>query len=144
MADLSPQDLVTLTDGLDKPARLVFHAQFSSVKKDRGIATMLAIVFGFDRFYLGQIGLGLLKWATFMGFGLWWLIDIFTAAGRTDDFNRRKSHEIVNTLRTRPSPSSDLELAEHLHLLEERIDRVEALTEFDHQLREGTGPGPKT
>ena len=35
-------------------------------------------------------------------------------------------------------------LAEHLHLMEERIDRMEAVTQFDHQLREGTGPGPKT
>ena len=35
-------------------------------------------------------------------------------------------------------------LTEHLHLLEERIDRIDAATQFDRQLREATGPEPKT
>ncbi|WP_068084122.1 TM2 domain-containing protein [Polycladidibacter stylochi] len=44
-------------------------------------------MFGVDRFYLGQIGSGILKLITCGGLGFWWLIDLFLIMGAT----RRKN-----------------------------------------------------
>ena len=43
--------------------------------------------FGIDRFILGQLGLGVAKFLTFGGCGLWTLVDIITAMNRTRNYN---------------------------------------------------------
>ncbi|MFZ2126552.1 MAG: TM2 domain-containing protein [Candidatus Microsaccharimonas sp.] len=46
-------------------------------------ATYFSLFLGFlgvDRFYMGYVGLGILKLITFGGFGLWWLIDLIWIA----------------------------------------------------------------
>ena len=47
--------------------------------KSWAVALVLSLLFGWlgvDRFYLGQIGLGIAKFLTAGGFGIWWLIDV--------------------------------------------------------------------
>ncbi|MBO4446692.1 MAG: TM2 domain-containing protein [Bacteroidales bacterium] len=51
---------------------------------------VIAILLGWDRFFLGDIGLGILKVITCYGCWVWWLIDIFTAQSRTYDYNFKK------------------------------------------------------
>jgi TM2 domain-containing membrane protein YozV len=51
--------------------------------KSKTTALILSILCGYiavDRFYLGYVGLGILKILTCGGFGIWWLIDIIMIA----------------------------------------------------------------
>ena len=46
-------------------------------EKDWIVTLVLAILIpGIDRMYAGSIGLGIVKFITFGGFGIWWLVDI--------------------------------------------------------------------
>lgn len=98
MPELGPFEIAQMTKDLDDSKKMIFNQQYQSEKKDSGIGIILALL-GFDRFWLGDIGLGVLKYFTAGGCGIWWLIDLFTAKNRCDDYNRGKAMEILQTLR---------------------------------------------
>lgn len=66
----------------------VAEAAFSKLKKP-GTAFLLAFT-PFDRFYLGQVGLGILKWFTCGGCLIWTIVDLFSAKDRARQFNLEK------------------------------------------------------
>lgn len=57
------------------------------------IILVIAIFLGWERLFLNDIGLGILKIVTCYGCGIWWLIDLFTAVDRTKKYNFKKFME---------------------------------------------------
>ncbi|MCX7001767.1 MAG: TM2 domain-containing protein [bacterium] len=102
MSDLSPIELATMQQGMTDQQKMQFITQYNGSKKDPTIAIVLAVVLGglgVDRFYAGDIGLGLLKLFTAGLCGIMWLIDIFLISGRVSEFNRAKAQEIVQAIK---------------------------------------------
>jgi TM2 domain-containing membrane protein YozV len=57
-------------------------------EKEYLVAVLFSIFlgyFGIDRFYMGQVGLGIGKLLTFGGCGIWYLIDIIMIATRSSN-----------------------------------------------------------
>lgn len=70
----------------DNQPQVVYVAQGTVLNKNHGVAVVLSVFFGWlgvDRFYLGQVGLGILKLLTFGLLGVWWVIDIFVIASKS-------------------------------------------------------------
>ena len=75
----------------DEKASLVLGASF---QKPTGIL-IIAILLGWERFFLDDIGLGVAKVLTGYGCGIWWLIDIFSAKKRAQAYNYKKLQEAL-------------------------------------------------
>jgi TM2 domain-containing membrane protein YozV len=98
MAELGTAELLAMQQGLTDQQKLIFMSQYNSERKDRTTGLILAVLigkFGVDRFYLNDIGLGILKFITLGGCLIWWVVDWFTVQGRVDEYNRRKAQEIL-------------------------------------------------
>lgn|GEM_PF-1471978 len=92
MPDLGPLELAVYTTSMTAQQQMMFMQQYSSAKKDRTMALVLSLLaggLGIDRFYLGDIGLGVGKLLTIGGLGLWTIIDWFLIMGRADQVNRQ-------------------------------------------------------
>lgn len=59
------------------------------------IMLIIAIILGWERFFLDDIALGILKVITCYGCGIWWLVDIFTVKNRTYKYNYYKFNQTL-------------------------------------------------
>jgi hypothetical protein len=67
----------------------MMYLQTAEYKKPSTIF-LIALFLGWERFFLDDIGLGVVKVITCYGCGIWWLIDIFTAKNRARKYNFRQ------------------------------------------------------
>ena len=66
--------------------------------KDPIVSLVLSLFLGYlgiDRFFIGDIGLGILKLITCGGFGIWTIIDWFFIMGATRDRNLQKLQSVL-------------------------------------------------
>lgn len=86
----APSDIPIVKERLDsiKDENLLFLNSLEL--RDPSNMLLIAILLGWERFWLDDILLGVLKIFTGFGCMLWWLIDIFTAKKRTYRFNLKK------------------------------------------------------
>ncbi len=64
--------------------------------RDPSLILLVAVFLGWDRFFLDDAVLGIVKVLTLGGLGVWWFIDLFTAAGRTKRYNYRRFLKITS------------------------------------------------
>ena len=102
MAELGAAELLSIQQGMTDQQKMMFMSQYNSEKKDRTTVLILAVLLGelgVDRFYLGDSAMGAIKLLSLGGCFIWWLIDLFTAASRADDYNRQKAQEIAAAIK---------------------------------------------
>ena len=84
--------LMAAPDGFEMSMRNIPFRKPSTVQ----IISVFPGSLGVDRFYLGEIGKGILKYFTFGGFGIWWIADIISAKDRCRAYNCKKLMDAVN------------------------------------------------
>jgi hypothetical protein len=85
--NFNPHDLMIVKDKLERmDDDKLFLIQSASFQKPQTIL-LLAIFLGWERFWLDDVALGVVKIITCYGCGIWWLIDIFTASDRAKKYN---------------------------------------------------------
>jgi len=94
--NLPVEKLLLVKESLEKMDDDKFMILQSISFKDNTTAIILGVI-SFDRIYLGQVGLGLLKaFLMFFVVGvIWWLIDLFSITKRTKDYNYLRFSEIT-------------------------------------------------
>lgn len=67
--------------------------------KDPTVSLVISVLvgeFGVDRFYIGDIGLGIAKLLTCGGLGIWYIVDWFLIMGSTRERNMDKLNEVLD------------------------------------------------
>lgn len=93
-----PADLLNIKDALKAMPDSQLLALNGVSFKDPTTSLVLSILvggLGVDRFYIGDVGLGVLKLITGGGMGIWWLVDMFVISNKTKKNNKEELHETI-------------------------------------------------
>ena len=88
--NFNPQDLTVIKERLEKMDDDKFFILQGTEFQKPSTIFLIAILLGWERFWLDDVGMGILKMITCYGCGVWWLIDIFSAKDRAKKYNFKK------------------------------------------------------
>ena len=95
--NFNPTDLPAIKATLEQmDNNQMMFLQSAEFKKPSTIF-LIAFLLGWERFFLGDVGLGIVKVITAYGCGIWWLIDIFTAKERAKKYNFQQFQKVTST-----------------------------------------------
>ena len=92
-------ELMAIFKSVPDDKKSEFVSRFSTQAKNPTAIFGFAVFLGFygvDRFLLGNIGLGVLKLFTAGGLGVWYIVELFTAAGRARQKNIELARQIAS------------------------------------------------
>ena len=90
-----PQDLAAIRDRLERLDDDKFYLVAGVTLWKPTTILLIAIFLGWERFFLDDIALGVIKVVTCYGCGIWWLIDLFTAQDRAKRYNYAKVMQVL-------------------------------------------------
>ena len=87
-------DMLRIRENLSKMTNQELLLLSGTDFKDPTISVLVGGL-GVDRFYIGDVGLGVAKLITGGGLGIWWLVDLFLIQKKTKDNNAEDYTETV-------------------------------------------------
>lgn len=96
-------DINNIIRDLNDQQKILFAIEYQFSSVNQRSATIWAF-FNLDRIYLGQIFIGLLKFITGGGLGIWWLIDVFSIQTRVDQINHMVANQISRSINSNRNP----------------------------------------
>lgn len=91
-------DMLRIRENLSKMSDQELLMLNATDFKDPTISIVLSVLvggLGVDRFYIGDVGLGVAKLLTAGGLGIWWIVDMFLIQKKTKDNNAEDYSETV-------------------------------------------------
>lgn len=94
--NFSPIQLQTIKEKLEQldDDKLLLISSLSYQKPSTML--LISILLGWERFWMEDITLGLIKILTAYGCGIWWIADMFTAKKRAQKYNFEKLMNVLN------------------------------------------------
>lgn len=96
--NFNPQDIQMIRSKLEKmDDDKIYVLQGAEFQKPSTIF-LIALLLGWERFWLDDVVLGLVKVLTCYGCFIWWLVDITTAKSRAREYNMKKFVQLTSLM----------------------------------------------
>ncbi|WDI35072.1 TM2 domain-containing protein [Entomospira entomophila] len=95
-----PSSIKTAVGQLSADKQAMFEEDFKRKMKSSTLGLLLAIFLpGFSFIYRGHIGMAFAFWFTGGGFGIWYLIEIFTVSKKIREYNEEQARVIMRDMK---------------------------------------------